>query len=465
VTSDIARKETLITTDTDGLTAADAADATRIFDVQRDYRWIAKQTTAQQRKAVLERLRAEVVSSFDEVIAALHADLGRPSGLSKAEIGAVVHDIDDALTNLDDWMTSTPVRPAPHFGRGARAEIRYEGRGVVLLFGPWNFPFGLVFEPLVPIIAAGNTCIVKPNELAPATSAVSARIIRTVFDDRHVAVLEGGVDVANALLDLPVDHIFFTGSPAVGRVVMAKAAAHLASVTLELGGKCPAVVDASADLPNAVQNIALGKHQNAGQICLSPDHVWVHEDVRDEFIASYLEWVSANLCDGDRVDVKRIGRLINRRNFDRVQGYVQDAVRRGATSMPAAPGSPDDLVVAPTVLTGVDMNAAVMQEEIFGPIMPVLTYRDLATVVDALRHQEKPLAMYIFSSNDAFVETLLAETASGGATINGWALHSSDTGLPFGGVGSSGIGRYHGIHGFHELSHARSVFVAASDNA
>jgi aldehyde dehydrogenase (NAD+) len=459
----VTRKEILITIDTHGLTTEDFRQVRHVFDIQRDHRWITKQTTAQERQAVLERLRAEVVASFDEVIAALHADLGRPSSLSKAEIRAVIHDIDDAITNLDEWMAATPVTPAPYFGRGARAEVRYEARGVVLLFGPWNFPFGLVFEPLVPIIAAGNTCIVKPNELAPATSAVTARIISAVFDDKHVAVFEGGIDLANALLDMPVDHIFFTGSPAVGRVVMSKAAAHLASVTLELGGKCPAVVDATADLSQAVQNIAVGKHQNAGQICLSPDHVWVHEDVRDEFIDGYLGWVSANLCDGDQVDAKRLGRLINQRNFDRVQGYVQDAVRQGATSLPAAPGTPDDLVVVPTVLTGVDMNAAVMREEIFGPIMPVLTYRDLPTVVDALRQQGKPLAMYIFSANDAFVEKLLAQTSSGGATVNGWALHSTETALPFGGVGASGIGRYHGIHGFHELSHARSILVAAPD--
>jgi aldehyde dehydrogenase (NAD+) len=465
LTHDADRKETLISTDTQGVTGADLEEARRIFDLQREHRWITKQTTALERKTILERLRAEVLSSIDEVIGALHADLGRPRGLSKAEIGAVVQDIDDALADLDEWMAPTPVTPRALFGPGARAEIRYEGRGVVLLFGPWNFPFGLVFEPLVPIIAAGNTCIVKPNELAPATSAVTARIIRAVFDDKHVAVLEGGVDLANALLDLPVDHIFFTGSPAVGRIVMSKAAAHLASVTLELGGKCPAVVDATADLPKAVQNIAGGKHQNAGQICLSPDHVWVHEDVRDEFIDGYLRWVSANLRDGDQVDAQRLGRLINQQNFDRVRGYVQDAVRQGAISIPVAQGSPDDLVVAPTVLTGVDMNAAVMQEEIFGPIMPVLTYREIPTVVDAMRQNGKPLAMYIFSQDDAVVEKLLAETSSGGVTVNGWALHSTDTGLPFGGVGSSGIGRYHGVHGFRELSHARSVFMAAPAGA
>jgi len=449
--------------DTDAITAGHA-EAKRVFDAQQEHRWSAKQTTAQHRKAILQRLRAEVVSSTDEVITALYDDLGRPPGLSRAEIGAVLLDIDDALAHLDEWMAPTPVTPAAHFGAGAQAEIRYEGKGVVLLFGPWNFPFGLVFEPLVPIIAAGNTCIVKPNELAPATSAVTARIIRSIFDEEHVAVLEGGVDLADTLLGLPVDHVFFTGSPAVGRIVMAKAAAHLASVTLELGGKCPAVVDATANLSKAVQSIAVGKHQNAGQICLSPDHVWVHEDVRDEFTEGYLEWVSANMCTGDSVDRSRLGRLVNKRNFDRVEEYVKDAVRRGATSISPARDVSEDLVVAPTVLLGVDDDSAVMQQEIFGPVLPVMVYRELSTVVESIRQHGKPLAMYIFSENEAVVEKVLAETSSGGVTVNGWALHSADTSLPFGGVGSSGIGRYHGIHGFRELSHARSIFLAPKDN-
>jgi aldehyde dehydrogenase (NAD+) len=440
--------------------SAGGAESRRVFDAQRDHRWVAKQATALDRIATLVRLKTAIVSGTDDVITALHADLGRPRRLSKTEIAAVLHDIDEAIANIDDWMAPTQVTPASHFGTGAHAEIRYEGRGVVLLFGPWNFPFGLVFQPLVPIIAAGNTCIVKPNELAPRTSAVTARIIRSVFDEKHVAVCEGGVDVADQLLELPIDHVFFTGSPAVGRIVMSKAAIHLASVTLELGGKCPAVIDATADIRKAVAAIAFGKHQNAGQICLAPDHVWVHEDVSQEFVDGYLEWVSANLCaDGALVD-DRLGRAVDQRNYERVQGYVADAVTRGGTSITVAPAV-SSLVIAPTVLSGVDLDAAVMREEIFGPVLPVLTFRDVSTVVDAVREDGKPLAMYLFSEDDAFIETMLEHTSSGGVTINGWALHSSDTGLPFGGVGTSGIGRYHGVHGFLEMSHARSVFMAA----
>ncbi|MGI9163117.1 MAG: aldehyde dehydrogenase family protein, partial [Mycobacterium sp.] len=251
------------------------AEVQGILAEQRRYRWAAMQTSAEERRVVLQRLRGAILESRADIIAALHEDLGRDTRLSKAELGTVIADLDEAIAKLDEWMAATPVAPDPRFGAGARAEIRYQARGVVLLFGPWNFPFSLVFQPLVAIVAAGNCCIVKPNEMSPATSAVTARIIRSVFEPRHVAVVEGGVDLAEALLELPVDHIFFTGSPKVGRAVMAKAAVHLASVTLELGGKCPAVIGRSADLAAAIAHIAGGKHSNAGQICLSPDHVWV----------------------------------------------------------------------------------------------------------------------------------------------------------------------------------------------
>jgi aldehyde dehydrogenase (NAD+) len=432
-----------------------------LFEQQLRYRWTAKRFTADERRALLSALKDAILANADEVMDALTEDLGRPRAFSKVEIATVVGDIDDAVEHLDEWIAPTAVAPAAHFGAGARAEVRYEARGVVLLFGPWNFPFSLVFQPLVAIVAAGNCCLVKPNEVAPATSAVTARIIGSVFEPYHVAALEGGVELANALLDLPFDHIFFTGSPAVGRTVMGKAAQHLASVTLELGGKCPAVVDASADITLAAKQIAIGKHQNSGQICLSPDHVWVHEDVRDEFIGRYLEWVEKNLYADGQLSARRFGRLINERNAKRVRGYVIDAVERGATRTALTQDNAAPLVVEPVVLTGVDMNAAVMKEEIFGPVLPVLTYRELSTAVEALRSQSKPLAMYIFSRDDAVVNELLAATSSGGATVNGWALHSSETGLPFGGVGDSGMGRYHGIHGFRELSHERSVFLAA----
>lgn len=427
---------------------------------QRRHRWIAKRTSTDERVAMLGRLKGAIVDNLDDVKQALFDDLLRAPRAAMIEIGAVLGDLDDAIAHLDGWMADTPVPTAAAFG-DAHAEIRYESRGVVLLFGPWNFPFGLVFQPLVPILAAGNTAIVKPNELAPATSAITARIIRSTFEPKHVAVVEGGVDLAERLLDQPVDHVFFTGSPAVGRTVMGRAARHLASVTLELGGKCPAIVGATADVAAAVKQIAIGKHQNAGQVCLSPDHVWIHDSLHDEFVGKYMEWVSANLCRDGQLQAERLGKIIDQRNYDRIIGYIEEALTHGAQLHTPATSDADRHVVAPGLLTDVDIDSRIMRDEIFGPILPVLRFSEIRTVVDWLRAGEKPLAMYVFSNESDEADAIVDSTSSGGVTINGWALHFSDSALPFGGVGSSGMGRYHGVHGFRELSHARSVFTAS----
>jgi len=293
--------------------------------------------------------------------------------------------------------------------------------------------------------------------MAPATSAVAARIITSVFAEEHVAVVEGGVDLAERLLDLPVDHIFFTGSPAVARKVMARAAEHLASVTLELGGKCPAIIDADADVELAATHIAVGKHQNAGQICLAPDHVWVHRDVRDEFVKKYLAAVENRYYIDGALAAERLGKLVDRRNFDRVSGYLDDAVARGAEMISIGDSDPQRRILAPTLLLNVTTDAAVMRHEIFGPILPVLDFTEMSTVTAWLQDNDKPLAMYVFGRDREAIENVLAATSSGGVSINGWALHFADSRLPFGGVGGSGMGRYHGVHGFRELSHARSV--------
>ena len=427
-----------------------------LFDKQRRHRWVTKTSTAAQRAELLTQLKAEIRASIDEISAALNEDLLRTQRAAKVEVAPVLADIDDAIANLDRWMAPTEYAPIPALGDAATA-VRYEARGVCLLFGPWNFPFALVFQPLVAIVAAGNTAIVKPNEMAPATSAVAARIITSVFAQEHVAVVEGGVDLAERLLDLPVDHIFFTGSPAVARKVMARAAEHLASVTLELGGKCPAIIDADADVELAATHIAAGKHQNAGQICLAPDHVWVHRDVRDEFVKKYLAAVENRYYIDGALAAERLGKLVDRRNFDRVSGYLDDAVARGAEMISVGDSDPERRILAPTLLLNVATDAAVMRHEIFGPILPVLDFTEMSTVTSWLQDNDKPLAMYVFGRDREAIENVLAATSSGGVSINGWALHFADSRLPFGGIGGSGMGRYHGVHGFRELSHARSV--------
>ncbi len=430
----------------------------RVFALQRAHKWTVKNSTAAERKAKLERLREAVLANAEAIRRALHADLRKPEAEAAGEIGSVENDIDDALEHLESWMAPVEITPAPVFA-GARARIVYEARGVCLVFGPWNFPFQLLFEPLVPVIAAGNTAILKPNELAPATSRISAQIIRAVFDEREVAVFEGGIELANELLALPVDHVFFTGSPTVGRAVMGAAARHLSTVTLELGGKCPVILDETTDLAAAAATIAAARCYNSGQVCLCPDIAWVPASKRDALVAHLEKAVRSMLYQNGELNKSAFGRMVDRRNFDRVKGYLDDALARGATLAFGGTTEADDLTIHPTVLLDVPADARIMREEIFGPILPIQSYRTAAEVCAAVQGGGKPLAMYIYSNDPRFVETVMSNTSSGGVTVNGWAMHWFEPQLPFGGVNESGIGRYHGRHGFREVSHERSVFL------
>ena len=426
-----------------------------MFALQSRQRWVAARTSAAERKEKLRALRAAVVEHADDAAQALFQDLSKPRERPlMREVARVISYIDDAVVNLDEWMQPEVL---PDRAAGVESLVRYEAKGVVSLFGPWNFPYQLTLAPLVPILAAGNTALVKPNEMTPATSALIARILGETFDDSEVAVFEGGVDVANQLLELPVDHIFFTGSPAVGRIVMAAAAKHLVPVTLELGGKCPAIVDATTDVARAASQVARGKHHNSGQVCLAPDHVWVHDDVREEFVSAYLEWVRSNLYDGDRLDEAKCSRIVNQRNFDRLQGYVTEAVERGAEAITLGGAPSDGRFMAPVALVDAPLDSAVMQEEIFGPVLPILPFHDRAEILQRLQSTPKPLAMYLFTRDDELAEDVIASSSSGGVTVNGWATHFEDVRLPFGGVGESGMGRYQGKAGFVELSNRRAV--------
>ena len=436
-------------------------DIQRVFQLQRAHKWHLKQSSPAQRRERLQQLRDAVLRNEQAVLQALASDLRKPAAEAAGEIASVIADIDDALGHIEEWMRPVVIHPAPQLG-AASARIMYEARGVCLLFGPWNFPFQLLFEPLVPIIAAGNTVIAKPNELTPATSAVCAKIIRETFDESAIAVFEGGIDLAEALLALPVDHVFFTGSPKVGRAVMAAAAKHLASVTLELGGKCPVVLDDSTDLKKAAATIAAARCYNAGQVCLCPDVAYVPAARRDEFIAQLHQVIRDAYYVDDRLNRATFGKIVDERNLRRLAGYLEDARAKGAKIAFGGEIEPEDRTVHPTALYDVPADAQVLREEIFGPILPIVTYNRVDEVCMAIQKGGKPLALYVFSDNDAFTESMLSGTSSGGVTINGWALHWFEPQLPFGGVNESGIGRYHGLHGFRELSHERSVLTAAT---
>jgi aldehyde dehydrogenase (NAD+) len=430
-----------------------------IFAMQRANRGVLKASTAAERCARLRKLREVIVAHADAIDEALYQDLRKArEGAKGPEFSSALGEIDLALASLEQWMADDIVEPSPHF-KGNRTFIRYEPRGVVLLFGPWNFPFSLVFAPLAQIIAAGNTCIVKPNELQPHTSAVTAAIIRAAFPENEVAVVEGGVALAEALLELPVDHIFFTGSPAVGKRIMAAAAKHLATVTLELGGKCPAIIDNGVDLVKTAAMVTAARFRNAGQLCLSVDHVWVPKALLEPFLQVVQGVIAKMFYQDGELDRERLPRIVDARNYARVKGYIDDALARGARIATGGECDQADLTIAPTVLVDVPLDAKVMQDEIFGPILPVLTYDSLDEVTSFIDSAGKPLAMYIFSPDQAFIDQALLGSSSGGVTVNGVMMHYAESRLPFGGVNGSGIGRYKGLAGFRELSNARSIFV------
>lgn len=427
-----------------------------VFALQKEQQWILKTSSAAERIERLKRLRVALEKYDAEIRAALLSDLRKSGEMAELEIGSCYVDIDDAVENLEKWMEPIEITPSEPYADG-KAKITYEARGIVLLFGPWNFPFSLVIQPLVSIIAAGNCALVKPNEMAAETSRISAKIIREVFDEKEVAVFEGGVDLANRLLELPVNHIFFTGSPAVGKVIMTAAAKHLATITLELGGKNPVVIDRSANLQDAAGKIATFRVLNSGQICLSPENVWVPEEMKDEFLAMVqATWQAAFYSDG-QLNTEAIGKIIDERNIERVNSYIEDARNKGATIVCGGNTEPESRAIHPTLLTDIPQDAVILGEETFGPVLAVFTYKEVGEAIDAIREQPKPLALYVFAQDEAFVEKILQSTSSGGVTVNNCVLHAAETRLPFGGVNNSGMGRYHSVHGFKELSHERAV--------
>jgi len=431
-------------------------DVQKVFALQERHQWTVRKTSAAERIEKLKKLRAAIEAHADEVRAALLQDLRRTDPPEGGELLPCYQEIDDAIANLESWMAPQEINPSAMF-EGARARVIYEPKGIVLLFGPWNFPFNLVFQPLVQIISAGNCAIVKPNEMSPATSAVSAKIIRETFAPEDVAVFEGGVDLANQLLELPVNHIFFTGSPAVGKIVMAAAAKHLASVTLELGGKNPVVIDKNTDHADAAGKIAFMRNMNSGQVCLCPENIYVHESKKDEFLAVASATYEAMFYVDGALNQDAQGRIVDHRNWERVKSYLDDAKAKGAKVIAGGEVVEETLGVHPTILTDVPRDAKILQEENFGPILSVFTYSDIQEVYDELQSQPKPLALYIFSQDDGFVDDVLANTASGGVTVNHCMMHCVEHNLPFGGANNSGIGRYHSIHGFKELSHERAI--------
>jgi aldehyde dehydrogenase (NAD+) len=440
------------------------ADMERVFALQQAHQWEVKASTAAQRKDKLRKLKSAVEAHADQIIAAVRQDTRKPEGEIKVtEVLGVIGNIQKNIDNLDEWMK--PVDVVPSMNPQDKARIVHEARGVCLILGPWNFPLGLTFGPLAAAIAAGNCCMVKLTDLCPATAGVAAKIIRQAFDEREVALFEGGVDVATALLELPFSHIFFTGSTRVGKLVMAAAAKNLATVTLELGGKSPVIVDEGADVKKVAGDLAAAKQFNGGQACISPDYVFVKESQQRALIDEFQARVRQNLYQDDgSIRKDSIAQIVNDQNFARIRKLFDDAIAKGARVAVGGTLEPADRTIHPTLLTDVTPDMQIMQEEIFAPIVPVVTYRSLDEVIGHITRGGKPLALYIYSNDQATIDKVLSRTSSGGVTINGFFSHYLESQLPFGGVNQSGMGSYHGVFGFRAFSHERAIYVQESRN-
>ena len=397
----------------------------------------------------LEKLKQAILERQDGIVEAVKADLGRPEFEGYFEVG-VLAELNYVLKRLKKWARPQKVC-LPLTQMPGSAWVQSEPLGCVLIMGPWNYPFQLVISPLIGAIAAGNCAVIKPSEIAPATSRVVANLIGSIYPSDFVAVQEGGVDVAQSLLTQKFDHIFFTGGTRVGQIVMEAAAKQLTPVTLELGGKSPCIVDKDVDLKVAAKRIAWGKYINAGQTCVAPDYLVVHEDVRSDFLAILKEVIGDRYGD-DPIQSPDLSRLVSDSQFDRVAALLEgeDVVVGGQINR-------EERFIAPTVLNGVSWEAPIMQEEIFGPILPILSYSDTAEVIEKINARPKPLALYIFTRDAALQEHILATTSSGGVCINDVFLHIAIWKMPFGGVGQSGIGAYHGKTSFDTFSHQKSV--------
>jgi len=436
----------------------DSAEINRIFALQRANQWEIKASSAEQRKAKLQKLKAAVEAHADDIVAAVKQDTRKPEQeIRITEVMNVTGNIQRNIDNLDDWME--PVNVVPSMNPDDTASIVFEARGVCLILGPWNFPLGLVLGPLAAAIAAGNCCMVKLTDLCPATASIAAAIIREAFDENEVAVFEGDVEVATTLLELPFNHIFFTGSTRVGKLVMAAAAKHLASVTLELGGKSPVIVDAGADVQKIAGDLAGAKQFNGGQACICPDYVLIREQQKDELVDTFKARVTENLFDEDgNFKKENIAQIVNPQNFTRIKNLFDDAIAKGAKVAVGGVLEEADRTIHPTLLTDVTPDMQIMQEEIFGPILPVMTYENLDEAVAYIEARDKPLALYVYSNDQDNIDKVLNRTSSGGVTINGVFSHYLENKLPFGGVNQSGTGSYHGFFGFKAFSHERGIY-------
>ncbi|MFZ1807361.1 MAG: aldehyde dehydrogenase family protein [Cyclobacteriaceae bacterium] len=429
-----------------------------VFDALKKRQSLDRNPSLASRKEKLKKLLHWIMNNRPRLKEAVHKDFQKPPvEVDVSEVYPVIGEIKQALSHLDQWVRPTKVDATINY-MGTRSEIRYEPKGVCLILSPWNFPFNLSVAPLVSCIAAGNVVLLKPSEETPNTSQLIADMVNEVFDG-DVIVLQGDKELASELLTLPFDHIFFTGSPTVGKIVMKAAAEHLTSVTLELGGKSPAIVHSSARVKETAKRIAFGKFLNNGQTCIAPDYLLVHEDVKKEVIAELKKQISKLFGDGGAISDQSssYGRVVNERHFIRLKEMMDDAVTKGGKVELGGKLDSSTRFFHPTIISNAPLQARIMEEEIFGPILPIVTFRNEEEVIELVNSKPKPLALYVFGTNRKFRERVLDQTSAGSVCINDCVLQFTHPNLPFGGVNNSGIGKSHGFYGFLAFSNEKPV--------
>lgn len=410
------------------------------------------------RRQALRDLQRALDGARPALLAALQSDMGRPpTETVLLELIPLFQEISHARRHLRSWMRPRRVWPGLSM-LGTSGRVVPQPRGTCLIISPWNYPILLALGPLVSALSAGNSVILKPSELAPATAAALADLLRATFPANLVAVVEGGHEMSQALLALPFDHIFFTGGTAVGKVVMAAAAETLASVTLELGGKSPAIVGPDADLAAAARSLVWGKFANNGQTCVAPDTLYVHQAVMAPFATALIEAVDRLFGSGQAAaGSPDYARIVNDRHFQRVAGLLEDARAKGAKVLAGGQTDPASRFIAPTVLTGLTPDMRITEEEVFGPLLPITPYDEIGPVIAAINAGPRPLALYVYGRDRAFADRIVAETSSGTVGINLSVVQFAHPNLPFGGIGASGQGAAHGRAGFQAISHMRPV--------
>lgn len=426
-----------------------------LIDEQKRFYRNGNTRSLEFRKSMLKKLKASILDYEEEIMEALMLDLGKSVHESVVtEIGFTLNEINHTLKNLSKWDKKRKIK-TNLFNIPSRSYIVHEPYGATLIIGPWNYPFQLAMSPLVGAIAGGNCAVIKPSEISSHTAAVINKMISKHFDSEYIAVVEGGIPETNALLEERFDLIFFTGSTKVGRIIMEKAAKHLTPVILELGGKSPAIVDKDSDLKSAVRKIIFGKATNAGQTCVAPDYLLVHESIKNDFYKLFEETTKA-FYGFDILNNVDYGKMINRSNYDRVKSYMADGkVIYGGEF------EDDALKIGLTMVEIEDMESPIMTEEIFGPILPVVTFKNLDEVVDIVHRNPDPLALYVFSNNKSFVDEIVHRVHFGGGCVNDTIMHLANEHLPFGGRGTSGMGSYHGINSFKVFTHEKSILESS----